>query len=216
MASSTASPMTAGRPWATAWTARSPRDAAPVASRIRRSPSRPVSRKLGRPSRRAARARRPSGRQVGRLGEQLDHAAAAEAHAPQLVALRGVVDRDHAGRIDLDRLAGQARRLLLEASAADEADRRPVARDEQAGAGAAVRRAAHRDDRGERERRAAARRAAAASSRSSISLTRAMLAARRSVEVLPQDPVESVRMLEVDHVGRLELLEPRTGHRDAS
>ena len=86
------------------------------------------------------------GRHLRRLRQQLDHAAAAEAHPPQLVALGGVVDRDQHRRIEVERLPGQARRFLLQAPAADEADGRPLLRHEQPSAGTPVRGATHRHD----------------------------------------------------------------------
>src|SRR5688500_18511050 len=57
-----------------------------------------------------------------RLGQQLDHAAAAETHPPQLVALARMVDRHEHWRVELEGLASQAGRLILQAATTDETD----------------------------------------------------------------------------------------------
>jgi hypothetical protein len=84
------------------------------------------------------------GRQLRRLRQQLDHAPAAETHAPQLVALARMVDRHEHRRVELERPASQPRGLLLQTATADETDGRAPLRDQQPCPRSPVRRSADR------------------------------------------------------------------------
>ena len=90
-----------------------------------------------------------------RLRDEIDDAAAAQAAAPHLVALRRVVDGDCHRDSTRQCLACESRGLLLQAAAADDPHRRRVRRYEEPGARPPVRGAAHGDDRGEGIRLAA-------------------------------------------------------------